>query len=411
MTAPATRVRGPHQLPTGASLVLVLGTLSVLGPLSIDIYLPALPNIQDDLHTTASKVQLTLTACLIGLSVGQLVIGSLSDSFGRRRPLLVGMGAYVIATIGCALTPNIELLVAMRFFQGFCGAAGVVIARSIVRDLYVGNDAARFFASLMLVSGLAPIVGPLLGALVLRWTSWHGVFALIATVGLLMSIVAALRLAETLPPERRRGAGLRESMAAFGVLLHDRVYVGYILGAGLGFATAFVYISGAPFVLKDLHGISSLTFSIVFGLNSMALVGFGQVGRHFVRRVGSRRLYFAGLTMSCAGGAIVFIDVTLDLGLAPLLLGFFCVVGAVGLIGPNASALAMSGHGDRAGSASALQGVVQFAAGATVAPFAGIAGRDTAVPMAILMLSLPIVALSLARWLTRPVPATAGVDR
>jgi DHA1 family bicyclomycin/chloramphenicol resistance-like MFS transporter len=400
-------------MPTGVGLVVVLGAMSVLGPLSIDLYLPALTDIQSDLHTTESKVQLTLTACLIGLAAGQLVIGSLSDALGRRRPLLAGMGAYVLATAGCALAPSIELLVALRFVQGFCGAAGVVIARSVVRDLFEGNEAVRFFASLMLVSGLAPIVGPLLGAGVLHWTSWHGVFVLIGSAGALLTMVAAVRLAETLPPERRRRGGLRASGAAFRVLLGDRAYVGYIFGAGLGFATTFVYVAASPFVLKDLHGLSSVQFSLVFGTNSMALIGMGQVSRHLVHRFGSRRLFLAGLAMSSFGGAVVMTVVALDLGLVPLLFGFICAVAAIGLIGPNASALALAKHGDRAGSASALQGVAQFVLGAVAAPFAGIAGRDSAMPMAVLMVSLPAVANLVARTLTRGdrVPAGAAADR
>ncbi len=380
--------------------MVLLGAMTALGPLSIDLYLPALPDIETDLNTTTSKVQLTLTACLIGLAAGQLVIGSLSDALGRRRPLLVGMTAYVFASLGCAFAPTIEILIAMRFLQGFCGAAGMVVARSTVRDLHVGADAVRFFASLMVVTGLAPIIGPVLGAIVLRATSWNGVFVMIAAAGAVIAVLAAVRLTETLPVERRRHGGLRASLSAFRVLSRDRRYVGYIVSAGLVFATAFVYIASAPFVLKDLYGLTSLKFSIVFGLNSMALVGFGQISRLLVRRVGSRRLFQAGLAMSTLGGAIVMTVVALDLGLAPLLAGFFCVVGAIGLVGPNATALAMADHGDNAGSAAALQGVAQFVLGAAVAPLAGIAGRNTAMPMAVLMVSIPLLAVAVARLMT-----------
>jgi MFS transporter, DHA1 family, multidrug resistance protein len=388
-----------RRLPSGSGLVLVLGAMTALGPLSIDVYLPALPEIETDLATSTSMVQLTLTACLVGLAVGQLVMGSLSDAVGRRRPLLLGMSAYVGATFACALAPTIEWLIAARFVQGFCGATGVVIARSVVRDLFTGAEAVRFLGSLMLVTGLAPILGPVLGALVMGATSWRGIFVLIGTAGAVFTAIAHRRLVETLPVERRRRGGLRASVSTFGELLADRRFVGYVLASGLIFATAFVYIASAPFVLKELFGLTSVSFAVVFGLNSMALMGFGQVSRFVVHRLGSRRLFLAGLAMSGAGGSVVLAVISLDLPLGFLLAGFFLVVGAIGLVSPNATALALADHGDKAGSASALQGVAQFVLGATAAPFAGIAGNDTALPAAILMFALPLLAIVAAATL------------
>src|SRR6267143_566798 len=233
-----------------ARLFVLLGGLTAFGPLSIDMYLPALPAIGRDLAASESMIQLTLTACLIGLAIGQVIAGPLSDALGRRRPLLIGVAGYVIASLLCALAPAATILVALRLLQGLAGAAGIVIARAIVRDLYSGSAAARYFSRLILVMGLAPILAPVLGAQLLRFTSWHGIFVVLAMITALLWLGAARGLPETLPPARRRIGSLSDTTQTFRRLAADTEFVGYAAAGGLAFGAMFAYIAVSPFVLK-----------------------------------------------------------------------------------------------------------------------------------------------------------------
>src|SRR5919205_421848 len=283
------------------SLVLIIGGLSMFAPLSMDLYLPALPSLTRDLGGTASLVQLTLTACLLGLAAGQLIAGPLSDSLGRRRPLFVGVAIYALASLLCAFAPSVPVLVVYRLIQGMAGATGIVIARAIVRDVYEGSDVARFFAFTMLISGLAPILGPVLGGQLLRFTSWRGAFVFLAAIGVLLLVASAFGLPETLRPERRRSGGIGETLATFRGLVMDRVFMGYALSAGLVMGAVFAYVAGAPFVLEDIYGVSPQVFGLLFGANALSIVVLGQVGGRLVGRVGSRRLLGAGLGVALIG--------------------------------------------------------------------------------------------------------------
>ena len=230
-------------------LVLLIGALSAFAPLSIDMYLPGLPAIATELGASPAEVQLTLTACLIGLALGQLVSGPLSDTYGRRRPLLVGLALYTVASLLCAAAPTVWTLVAARLLQGLGGAAGIVIARAVVRDHYSGSAAARFFALTMLVNGLAPILAPIIGGQLLLITTWQGIFLVLAGIGAILFLVAALRLAESLPPERRRSGRLGDVARSYRGLLGDRGFMSYVLASALAFAAMFAYISASPFVV------------------------------------------------------------------------------------------------------------------------------------------------------------------
>src|SRR5438132_14409570 len=232
-----------------ARLFVLLGGLTAFGPLSIDMYLPGLPAIATDLGASESMIQLTLTACLIGLALGQVVAGPVSDALGRRRPLLVGVAGYAIASLLCALAPSAPALVGLRLLQGLTGAAGIVIARAIVRDMYSGSAAARYFSRLILIMGLAPILSPVLGGQVLRFTSWHGIFLALAVITALLWLGAARGLPETLPVERRRSGSLADTGRTFRRLAKGSLFVGYALSGGLGFGAMFAYIAGSPFVL------------------------------------------------------------------------------------------------------------------------------------------------------------------
>lgn len=382
-------------------LVLLIGSLSAFGSLSMDMYLPALPSLTRDLGGSASLVQLTLTACLLGLAAGQLIAGPLSDSLGRRRPLFAGLAVYTLASLLCSFAPSVPVLIVFRLIQGAAAASGVVIARAVVRDVYQGHEVARFFALTMLIMGLAPTLAPLLGGQLLRVTSWRGVFVVLAAIGVILLVASFLGLRETLTPERRRSGGVRETLSTFRGLAADRVFAGYALASGLAMGAVFTYVSGAPFVLEDIYGVSPQVFGLIFGANALSILLLGQLGGRLVRRVGSRRLLVAGLCLASAGSLLVLAAVVLGLGLAAILPGFLLVVGSTGLVSPNATALALADHAHQAGSASALLGLLYYLVGAAVAPLAGIGGTHTVVPMAVDMALLDGAAVCAFAILTR----------
>ncbi|MFL6054416.1 MAG: multidrug effflux MFS transporter [Actinoallomurus sp.] len=401
----ATASETAEATPTPADrlrLALILGALTAIGPLSIDMYLPALPRLTHDLSAGASLVQLTLTACLVGLAVGQVVAGPVSDMWGRRRPLLIGVALYAIASLLCAVAPAVPILIGLRLVQGATGAAGIVIARAIVRDLYDGPAAARFFSLLMLVNGVAPIAAPVIGGQLLRVTSWRGVFVLIALIGVLMVAAAYAGLRETLRAGERCTGGLRSTLRTFAGLCADRVFLGYALAGGLAFAAMFAYISGSPFVVQDIYGLSPQAYSLIFAVNALGIVAAGQAGGWLADRVPLRALLAAGLGMSLAGGVLLAVAIGTGLGLPGVLPALFLVVAAIGLIMPSATALALTGRPPAtAGSASALLGLAQFVIGGAAAPLVGVAGSHTAVPMGVVIAALTAAAslayLTLAR--------------
>jgi DHA1 family bicyclomycin/chloramphenicol resistance-like MFS transporter len=394
-----------------ARLVVILGALSAFGPLSVDFYLPALPRLTRDFGAAASAGQLTLSGCVLGLAVGQLAAGPLSDRLGRRPPLVVGLLVYGAASVACAVAPSIWLLAAFRLVQGLSGAAGLVISRSIVRDLHAGVDAARLFSVLILVVGVVPALAPVVGGELLRVTSWRGLFVILAVVDAAILAAVALWLRETLPPGRRRAAG--GVGRGFGELLRDRLFVVYAATLGLGFAAMFAYISGSSFVLQDIYGTSPQLYGVVFGMNACGLVACSQVNRALVGRLAPERLLRVGVAAS-AGSGVALLAVVLagGIGLAGILPCLFVTVSAIGFIGPNASALALTDYPHLAGSASALLGVFQFGFGAAAAPLVGIAGKTTAVPMALLiaLFGTSAVAVTLVARRRAPVPAAVSAS-
>ncbi|QLE71846.1 multidrug effflux MFS transporter [Streptomyces rectiverticillatus] len=391
---------------TGLIVTLVLGGLTALPPLSMDMYLPALPEVTGALHSPAATVQLTLTACLLGMALGQLVVGPMSDKWGRRRPLLAGMAVYVVATAACALAPDAGLLIGFRLVQGLAGAAGIVIARAVVRDLYDGVAMARFFSTLMLISGVAPVVAPLIGGQILRLTDWRGVFVVLTAVGLLLTLAVWRFLHETLPPERRQAGGLGAALRAMGALLSDRVFTGYMLAGGFAFAALFAYISASPFVVQDIYGASPQTFSLLFGLNSIGLVLVGQInGKLLVGRVSLDKALAVGLVVIALAAAALLLmasGVFGKTGLAPIAGGLFVLMSAMGLAMPNTNAQALMRSRDAAGSASALLGTSTFLLGALASPLVGIAGEGTAVPMAVVQLVCALASATCFLVLCRP---------
>jgi MFS transporter, DHA1 family, multidrug resistance protein len=372
-----------------ARLVLVLGALIALGPLTIDMYLPAFPRIAADLDATDSAVQLTLTGMLLGLALGQLVIGPLSDAFGRRRPLVVGLGAHATASLLCAIAPSVLLLASFRVLQGLSGAALSVVAMAIVRDLFSGVAVARIMSRLMLVIGLAPILAPTLGGLILGFTSWRGIFVVLLGAALLLVAVAVLGVSETLPPERRRPATVRSTLAAYRGLFRDRVFVALVLVGGLMMAAIFAYVAGAPFVLQEGFGLDTRLFGVVFGLNAAGLTLTSQFNPLLLRWFSVEQVLTGAVFGAIAAAiALLVAGLTGFGGLSGVLIPLALVVSLAGLALPNTPALALTRHGEAAGTAAAVLGCLQFGIGGVIAPAVGAFGSTTAAPMAAVMLGV-----------------------
>jgi DHA1 family bicyclomycin/chloramphenicol resistance-like MFS transporter len=360
-----------------ARFVLTLGALIAIAPLTIDTYLPAFPSITADLETTSAAVQLTLTGTLLGLALGQLAIGPLSDAIGRKRPLVTGIAVHVLASLLCVVAPNILVLGFLRILQGLGVAAATVVAMAIVRDVSSGVGAAKLLSRLMLVMGVAPVLAPTLGSQILRLTSWRGVFVALAGLGLILIVVAVTSLPETLPAEKRRSGGLASTARSYASLFNDRVFIGLVLVAGLAMGALFSYVAGSSFVFQEQYGLSEQQFGLAFGAGSIALIGATQLNGLLLRWYSPRRiLSVAAGTGLLASLVMVAIAETGTGGLVGLMLPMWGTLASAGMILPNAPALALSRHGENAGAAAALLGAVQFGVGALTAPLVGLIGVD-----------------------------------
>jgi len=366
-------------------LLAVLGALSAFGPLSMDMYLPSTPTIAASLHAGQSLVQLTLSGCLAGLAVGQLVAGPVSDGIGRKKPLLAGLIGFVLLSVACAAAPDIWALIVFRFLQGMAGATGVVLSLAIVRDRYEGTELARVLGSLTLVFGLAPVLAPVIGGQILRFTDWRGVFGVLAGVGLVL-LVASWFLPETLPPERRVPSRLRQLRDDSRTLARDRQYAGYTLSVTLGTAALISYISSLPFIVEDGYHDSPQLFSLFFTINSIGLVLMAQLGVRLVRRLPVPRVVLLSL-LAMVAGALCFMAVAFagHPPLAVLLVPLFVFVASFGMLRPNATALALADQGAIAGTASAWLGALPFLLGAILSPLAGLGGQGGAAVAGVLL--------------------------
>lgn len=358
-------------------MAFILGLLASFGPFTIDMYLPAFPIMAEDFETTISNVQLSLTACLFGLAVGQLFVGPLSDIYGRRKPLLIGLITYAVSSIFCIVSNSIWVFIIFRFLQGASGAAGIVIARAIVRDLYSGSQLTKFFALLMLVSGVAPIFAPIFGGQLLKFTTWNGVFIVLTALGCVMFLLVMFGLRETLPAERRATEGIAATFLSYRNLFKDRVFIGYAFAQGFVYASMFSYISGSPFVLQNIYGLSPQQFSLFFAINGIGLIIATQTTGRLAGKIHERKMLMFGLGLASINSLFLFSMILLKAHLAFILIPLFFVISSVGIIGTTCFSLAMQNQGRSPGRASALLGVLSFIFGAIVAPIVGISELNT----------------------------------
>ncbi|MEK5231436.1 multidrug effflux MFS transporter [Lysinibacillus sp. FSL K6-0232] len=363
--------------------VLILGSLTAFGPLSMDMYLPALPLVAKDLETTASLVQMSITSCLLGLAFGQLLFGPLSDIHGRRRPLLFTLLVYAAASLLCAFSTSIWAFIGLRFIQGFAGAAGIVIARASAKDMYSGKELTKFVALLSLVNGAAPIVAPILGGAVLRFVPWPAVFVILSLIGVGMFLAVAFTLTETLPEDKRAEGGVLATVKTFHLLIKDRVFMGIALSQAFVSMGMFAYIAGSPFVLQNIYGATPQQFSFIFAANGVGIIIAAQVTGKLASHMAEKKLLLYGIMMSFSGALLLLLAITLQGPLWLVLIALFFVVSSVGIVGTTAFSLAMERQGRAAGSASAFLGILPFGGGALVSPLVGIGGEYTAIPMSI----------------------------
>ncbi|CAJ1580771.1 multidrug effflux MFS transporter [[Mycobacterium] wendilense] len=363
--------------PSRVRMIVVLGALVALGPLTIDMYLPALPRIAEELDVTSSVVQLTLTGTLAGLALGQLIVGPLSDSLGRRRPLIVGVVLHMLASLLCMFAPNITALGVARGLQGMGAAAAAVVAVAVVGDLFAGSAAAKVLSRLMLILGVAPVLAPSLGAAVLLEASWRWIFAVLVLMAAGLLLIAAFALPETLPVEHRRPLHVRSIATTYGHLLADARFMALVAVAALAMAGLFAYIAGAAFVLQEHYGLNQQAFAVVFGAGAVALIAATQLNVVLLNRFTPQRIVVCALAVATLAGAVfVAVTVTRFGGVVGFLVPAWTVLAAMGFVMPNAPALALSRHPEAAGTAAALLGSAQFGLGAVVAPVVGLLGND-----------------------------------
>ena len=388
-------------------LIVLLGAVTAFAPVSIDMYLPALPVLGEEFGASPGHVQLSVASFFLGLAVGQGFYGPLSDRFGRTRPLYAGLSLFVLASVACALTPSMNFLIVVRFFQALGACSGQVLARAIVRDLFEPREAVQVFSLLVLVMGVSPVLAPLLGSQILYWFPWRTIFWVIASLGAAGLIGSLVRLRETHHGERKN-LELGTVVGTYAMLLRDRMFVGYVLTGGMAMAGMFAYIVGSPYLFIEHFHVTTGTFGFIFGVNALGLVLAAQVNARLVRHFTSDAIIRKVLMVQVVSGVLLCAGVLSGiLQLYGVAVFLFIYVSSVGCMFPNITAMAMAPHGARAGSASALIGVIQFAMAAVSASLIGAANTGAAVPMATLIGICGVSAAILYRTMVHPLRAQA----
>lgn len=383
------------------ALPTLLLVLTVFGPISMDLYLPALPALTVEMGAVTSVAQLTVTACLIGLAAGQLIAGPLSDRYGRRGILLIGIVAYIFTSALCALSPSIEVLLAARVVQGLAGGVGIVIATAAGRDILTGGALIRFYGRLTVIGGLAAIVGPLLGGLLNTFTDWRGLFVFLAVIGAAILALTLGIFGETLPASRRTTGGFGQTLRDYRILLSDRVFLGAVLNQGFLYAALFAYLAGSTFVLQDIYGLSPQWYAAAFGLNSAGHMVFGYIAGRTAERWSIPGTLATGVGVTGLGALGLLVAGLTPTPLWVVIVSLFALSSGVAVTAPCATTLALSDHPRMAGTASSLLGMVRFGFGAIAAPFVGVAGALSILPLGLVTVITVVLAAGAGLLLLR----------
>lgn len=388
-----------RRAPGSRWIAVLLVALTVFGPLSMDLYLPVLPSLSTDLSASTSAAQLTMTACLLGLGIGQLLAGPVSDRLGRRPPLIAGLLVYTVASLLCALSPSIDLLVLARLLQGLAGGVGLVIANAAGRDLYDGSRLTRYYGRIVVLSGLAAVGAPVLGGLLAAIMDWRGFFVLLALVGVVITLAVVVAFEETLAPARRVTGRLEQTWRHLRILGRDRRFLGATISSSLTSAAYFAYLAAAPFILQEIYGLTPPRFALVFALNAAGFAAFGFLAGRAAERWSEPSVLGAGLVLILLGAGLLGLTLLAPVALPVTIGGFFLVSAGAAAVSPPATTLALVGYPEYAGTASSIVGLARFAAGGIAAPLVGLGGSSTMRPMAIVVLGTCIAAVAVYAWL------------
>lgn len=366
-------------------MAIILGCLAGMGPLCTDFYLPALPQIANNLNANPLLVQFSLTATLFGLAIGQILIGPSSDINGRKKPLILSLIIFIIASFMCSFAMSIWQLITFRFIQGLAGAGGIVLSRAIACDLYSGPELTKFFSLLMLINGIAPIFSPVIGGQILALSDWKGIFLTLGLFSIILTLAVILGMKESLPKERRSAGSLKATLVTFSQLLSDRSFVGYTLVQGFIIAGLFAYIAGSPFALQTIYGLSAKAFSFCFAINGVGIMLFAQLTGYFTGKFSEKQLLVFGLNLALLCSVILLAMSIIKVSIIFILIQLFIIVSCIGITTTASFSLAIQRQPNSAGSASGLLGVVSFIFGAIASPLVGLGSGTTAIPMAMVV--------------------------
>ncbi len=385
-----------------AKLIFILSVLVAFGPMSIDMYLPAFSAMAHDFKVDVSLVQYTLASFNVGIALGQLFYGPLSDQFGRRGVLLCGMLIYIVASIGCALVVDIDHMIYLRFLQAIGGCAGMVTARAVVRDTFNGNQAARVFSTMMLIMGVAPIIAPTLGGLALLYFNWRFIFWFLGLISAIAMVAVYFYLPETLPAEKRNPHAAKKSLSTYYAIFHDKLFVGYALSAGLLQGAMFAYITGSSFVFVEIFNFTEQQYGLLFGLNACGLIATSQINRFLLQKMTYNKILLRAFVLNFIASVALFVCATTDtFSIYGVVVPLFVMVSTMGIVFPNSSVGSLIHQSARAGSASALLGTIMFSCGAVAAFSVSFLYDKTIFPMVIVILICSSLGLITSLWLRK----------